>query len=73
MEKQQRNKAYKICGLIMLGAFIWIGVLAFTNNGASIFWPETIAVIAFAAAWLIKGQTFYPDKEPQSWRYLAHD
>jgi hypothetical protein len=72
-EKQQRNKAYKICGSIMLGAFIWIGVLAFTNNGASIFWPETIAVFAFAAAWLIKGQTFYPDKEPRSWRYSAHD
>jgi hypothetical protein len=73
IEKQHRNLAYKICGWIMLGAFIWVGVLAFTNNGTSIFWPETIAVVAFAIAWLVKGQTLYPDKEPRSWRYMAHD
>src|SRR5262252_3586020 len=57
IEKIRRNLAYRICGLIMLGAFIWIGILAFTTDGTSIFWPETIAVVSFAAAWLVKGQT----------------
>ena len=45
----------------MLAAFIAIGILAFENKGASIFWPETVAVVAFAVAWLVKGQTILKD------------
>lgn len=56
-QKIIRNKVYKVCGAVMLLAFIAIGLLAFANKGASIFWPETFAVLAFAVAWLVKGQT----------------
>jgi hypothetical protein len=56
-QKLIRNKIYKLCGAVMLVAFIAIGILAFENKGASIFWPETVAVVAFALAWLVKGQT----------------
>lgn len=60
-QKVQRNKIYKLCGAVMLVAFVIIGVLAAINRGGSIFWPETFAVVAFAAAWLVKGQTILKD------------
>ena len=47
----------------MFFAFAAIGVLVLTTKGSSIFWPETVAVVAFALAWLVKGQTFL--KDPQ--------
>jgi hypothetical protein len=60
-QKLMRNKIYKLCGAAMLAAFIAIGILALKNKGASIFWPETVAVVAFAVAWLVKGQTILKD------------
>jgi hypothetical protein len=60
-QKILRNRIYKLCGAFMFAAFIAIGLLAIVAKGASIFWPETIAVIAFAAAWLVKGQTILKD------------
>jgi len=61
-QKLIRNKVYKLCGAAMLVAFIAIGILASTTRGASIFWPETVAVVAFAVAWLVKGQTILKDR-----------
>jgi uncharacterized membrane protein YidH (DUF202 family) len=60
-EKQKRNRIYKICGMTMLISFVIIGALVILNNGTSIFWPEAVAVISFAAAWLVKGQTILKD------------
>ncbi len=65
-QKLMRNKIYKVCGAFMLAAFSAIGILAITNKGASIFWPEAVAVAAFAVAWLVKGQTILKDREPLS-------
>jgi hypothetical protein len=62
-QKLARNKVYKWCGAAMFFAFAAIGVLALTTKGSSIFWPETVAVVAFALAWLVKGQTFLKDPE----------
>lgn len=61
-QKLQRNKVYKVCGAIMLIAFIAIGGLAWTQKEASIFWPETAAVVAFAIAWLVKGRLVLKDR-----------
>ena len=61
-QKVMRNKIYKVSGVVMLVAFVAIGVLASLEKGASIFWPETVAVCAFAGAWLVKGQTFLKDR-----------
>jgi hypothetical protein len=60
-QKIIRNKIYKVCGALMLAAFSAIGILAFIHRGASIFWPEALAVAAFAVAWLVKGQTILKD------------
>lgn len=60
-QKIIRNRIYKICGAVMFLAIIAIGVLAATKKGASVFWPETVAVIAFGVAWLVKGQTILKD------------
>ena len=62
-EKITRNKIYGVCGAAMLVAFVAIGVLAIFNDGGSIFWPETLAVVAFSAAWLVKGQILLKDRE----------
>jgi hypothetical protein len=61
-QKVMRNKVYTLCGAAMFAAFITIGILAFMNKASSIFWPEAVAVIAFAAAWLVKGQTILKDR-----------
>ena len=61
-QKVMRNKVYTLCGAAMFAAFITIGILAFMNKASSIFWPESVAVIAFAAAWLVKGQTILKDR-----------
>jgi hypothetical protein len=60
-EKVFRNKVYRVCGLVMLAAFIVIGYLAIFKQGASIFWPESLACAAFAFAWLVKGQLIFGD------------
>lgn len=60
-KKLLRNKIYKICGLAMLLSFAAIGLLAWRNNGDSIFWPEAVAVVSFAIAWLAKGQFILKD------------
>ena len=60
-QKIMRNRIYKISGLAMLASSIAILLLTFYEKGSSIFWPESIAVIAFAAAWLVKGHVFMGD------------
>ena len=59
--KLLRNKIYKICGLVMLASMIVIGVLDRLDKDPSIFWPESLFVIAYAMAWLVKGQVVLRD------------
>jgi len=59
--KKQRNTVYVVCGALMGIAFVWIGLLWLTNRERSIFWPETLAVMAFSCAWLVKGQLVLKD------------
>lgn len=60
-QKLTRNRIYKRCGVVMLASFACIGLLAAFNDGASIFWPEAAAVMAFAVAWLVKGRLVLKD------------
>lgn len=65
--KLKRNRVYAVCGYVMGSAFLWMAVLWLRYHGdqnemASIFYPETIAVTAFAAAWLVKGQVVLKDR-----------
>jgi heme A synthase len=57
-EKRWRNRIYLICGITMI-----IGVLCSASSlitDAPIFWPETIAIVAFAVSWLVKGEADLP-------------
>lgn len=65
-----RVQLYRVCGWIILGAILAIGVVKIVLPGTwaaaldqknITFWLETIAVFAFSAAWLVKGE---PIKHP---------
>ncbi len=56
--KKLRNVVYLVCGCIMIGCMIWAGSSHFT--GSPIFWPEAIALWAFAISWLVKGEVYAP-------------
>lgn len=60
----KRKAAYKICGAFMLLSYVAIAGLAVVTDGASFFWPETCAVVAFAVAWLVNGQAVLKDRHP---------
>ena len=51
--KLWRNRLYLFCGLVMVVCVLWAGTSYFT--AAPIFWPETIALVAFGVSWLVKG------------------
>jgi len=64
-QKIIRNRIYRICGAAMLVGMVAIGVLDLLHQDSSIFWPETLAVIAFSAAWLVKGRIVLKDRPAQ--------
>ena len=51
--KQRRNGVYLACGMVIVVSVIWAGVAGL--NGRSIFWAESLALVAFAVSWLVKG------------------
>lgn len=53
-DKQRRNKIYLVCGLVIVGCIVWAGISGGLYK-KSIFWPESIALVAFAVSWLTKG------------------
>lgn len=61
-QKVQRNNLYVLFGFLMAIAFAWIGIIVLAGKHNSIFWPESLAVMAFAAAWLVKGQLVLKDR-----------
>jgi heme A synthase len=52
-DKRRRNNFYLSCGIVIVVCIGWAGFNGL--NGRPIFWPESIALIAFAMSWLIKG------------------
>ncbi|MBC2839707.1 DUF998 domain-containing protein [Robiginitalea sp. SC105] len=65
--KKNRNRIYRICGMVMLGC---IGLLAlyffwleehYPELGAydPVFWLESLALWAFGLSWLTKGRLFF--------------
>ena len=57
-EKRMRDDVCLVCGLVMIGAVSWAAAASMV--GASIFWPEAIAILAFAISWLVKGEVYQP-------------
>jgi succinate dehydrogenase/fumarate reductase cytochrome b subunit len=52
-DKRLRNAIYLICGIVIVACIVWAGLNGM--NGRPIFWPESIALVAFAVSWLVKG------------------
>jgi hypothetical protein len=52
-DKKWRNWVYLVCGMTIVACVIWAGVAGL--NGRPIFWPESIALVAFSVSWLVKG------------------
>jgi|ETNmetMinimDraft_26_1059896.scaffolds.fasta_scaffold22640_4 hypothetical protein len=42
----------------MIGSVVWAGSSVFTHD--PIFWPEVVALWAFAMSWLVKGEVYNP-------------
>ena len=54
-DKKMRNFFYFLSGATMFLCMIWIIIKRKLYNG-DIFWPEAIALEAFAVSWLLKGR-----------------
>jgi hypothetical protein len=52
-DKRWRNTVYLICGSLIVASMIWAALARLTQR--AIFWPESIAMVAFAVSWLVKG------------------
>ena len=67
--KKKRNRVYRVCGFIMLGCIILIGVYFLILKGSysrlqhikPVFWLESIALWAFGISWLVKGEVLLKD------------
>jgi heme A synthase len=68
-KKLRRNKFYVVCGCTILACIALIGVYSLLRQFQSplvprldcykpVFWLESGSVLAFAVAWLVKGETF---------------
>lgn len=72
--KRTRNFIYKICGWIIVACIVGIAVTSFLPAAVyekikflkPTFTLETIALLAFGFSWLIKGDTFFRDKEKET-------
>jgi uncharacterized membrane protein YidH (DUF202 family) len=62
-QKLSRNKIYRACGIVMVVMLVAIVAIKANSMRQSIFWPETIAIVAFGVAWLTKGQAILKDKD----------
>lgn len=52
-DKAWRNGVYYSCGVAILASMAWAAIWAF--NKRPIFWPESVALVAFSTSWLVKG------------------
>jgi len=70
--KRARNRIYAVCGWLILGCMallaafsVWYNMTdpaarAAIDRFAIVFWLETVAVLAFATSWLVKGESLKP-------------
>jgi hypothetical protein len=57
-DKRRRDDICLGCGLVMIACVVWAGVGGIWDG--PIFWPESIAIVAFAISWLVKGEAYKP-------------
>ena len=64
--KKSRNKVYIACGVVMVICIVLIVIIKLRDMTSSIFWPETVAIVAFGIAWLTKGHAILKDRGEQT-------
>ncbi|GAA3586471.1 DUF998 domain-containing protein [Amycolatopsis ultiminotia] len=65
--KTSRNVVYRVCGVVMLASLVLIVLVGqfFAAATAALhptLWLESLAVVAFGVAWLVKGETLLSDR-----------
>lgn len=64
--KVQRNRIYRVCGVIIALCIAGIAIGNLLDVDAErtsfVFWFEAIAVVAFGVSWLTKGEMIRPDR-----------
>ena len=67
--KHARNRVFRLCGWVIVGALVVIvglGLLpgpelkARINGISLVFWLEAVAVVAFSISWIVKGKMIAP-------------
>jgi hypothetical protein len=75
--KRHRNHVYLACGLVIVGCMSCMFPLAFRRlheilwPTGILFWCESLALMAFGVAWLVKGEVFLRDN-PQNLERAHH-
>lgn len=65
--KRQRNQVYRVCGgviiacIVLLLSLLVVSVPAWIDALHPVYWLETVAVVAFGAAWIVKGELLLRD------------
>src|SRR5713226_3366780 len=65
--KLQRNTVYRVCGYTILACIFFMVIVALPPVKtlvewlSPVFWLESLAIIAFGASWLTKGETILKD------------
>ena len=67
-KKENRNKAYLVCGIIMSVCIVSIPLCIFLLPKASqqynlVFWLETVMLEAFGFSWITKAEVLWQDSE----------
>lgn len=73
--KAHRNRLYRICGGTIFACIVFIAVAYITSapeSWHSVFFLESIAVIAFGVSWLVKGGIGLTDAPPDTPPDLRH-
>lgn len=71
-QKLKRNIVYRVSGYTILASILLIAVAAIPLINAVVehlnprFWLESLAILAFAVAWLTKGEVILKDAEDQT-------
>lgn len=70
-QKENRNKAYLVCGIIMIFCVVGIAFCSFLLEELSakyqlVFWLESIALISFGFSWITKAEfLFWKDEDTE--------
>ncbi len=77
LHKRRRNRVYFVCGLLIVASMSVVFSLTIKSVQAAlwptgvVFWCESLGLVAFGVAWLVKGEVFLRDR-PQDHNHQDH-